>query len=125
MSQYKVDQYIQKKLNDIIKSTSVYKAYNLGIAQGFAWSYEGLKTCCGREVADKWAEQFNYDDEISTITRTIIGLSNDDTNEKTERLIKKLKEFKSPDSLMSDEDRDMIEGFLEYLQKKTDPGENK
>ena len=35
MSQYKVNDYINKKWNDIYKDTPTAKAYNLGIAVGF------------------------------------------------------------------------------------------
>ena len=34
MSKYKVSNYIAKKWEDISKETTMYKAYELGIAQG-------------------------------------------------------------------------------------------
>lgn len=53
MSKYKVSNYIAKKWEDISKETPMHKAYELGIAQGMAWSYENLKTATDKETADK------------------------------------------------------------------------
>lgn len=53
MSKYKVSNYIAKKWEDISKETPMYKAYELGIAQGMAWSYENLKSATDKETADK------------------------------------------------------------------------
>lgn len=125
MSKYKVNNYIAKKWEDISKETPMYKAYELGIAQGMAWSYENLKTTTDKETADKvWCSYLDGTDELCTIFRTIVNLSNDDTNSKIERLMERLSETKKPEKAMSDDDRDMIEEFLEYLQHKNESNES-
>lgn len=125
MSKYKVSNYIAKKWEDISKETPMYKAYELGIAQGMAWSYENLKTATDKETADKvWCNYLDGTDELCTIFRTIVNLSNDDTNSKIERLMERLSETKKPEKVMSDDDRDMIEEFLEYLQHKNENKES-
>ena len=121
MSKYKVSYYIAKKWEDISKETLMYKAYELGIAQGMAWSYENLKSATDKEIADKiWRNYLDGTDELSIIYRTIVNLSNDDTNSKIEKLMERLSETKKPEKVMSDDDRDMIEEFLEYLQHKNE-----
>ena len=88
MSKYKVSNYIAKKWEDISKETPMYKAYELGIAQGMAWSYENLKSATDKETADKiWRNYLDGTDELCTIFRTIVNLSNDDTNSKIEKLM--------------------------------------
>lgn len=125
MSKYKVSNYIAKKWEDISKETPMYKAYELGIAQGMAWSYENLKSATDKETADKiWRNYLDGTDELCTIFRTIVNLSNDDTNSKIERLMERLSETKKPEKIMSDDDRDMIEEFLEYLQHKNENKES-
>ena len=121
MSKYKVSNYIAKKWEDISKETPMYKAYELGIAQGMAWSYENLKSATDKETADKiWRNYLDGTDELCIIFRTIVNLSNDDTNSKIEKLMERLSETKKPEKVMSDDDRDMIEEFLEYLQHKNE-----
>lgn len=93
----------------------------LGIAQGMAWSYENLKSATDKEIADKiWRNYLDGTDELCIIFRTIVNLSNDDTNSKIEKLMERLSETKKPEKVMSDDDRDMIEEFLEYLQHKNE-----
>lgn len=125
MSKYKVSNYIAKKWEDISKETPMYKAYELGIAQGMAWSYENLKSATDKKTADKiWRNYLDGTDELCIIFRTIVNLSNDDINSKIEKLMERLSETKKPEKIMSDDDRDMIEEFLEYLQHKNENKES-
>ena len=50
--------------------------------------------------------------------RTMVGLYNEETNSKVESLIESLELYKKPNKEMTDEHRDLIEEFLEYLYKK-------
>lgn len=105
MSKYKVSNYIAKKWEDISKETLMYKAYELGIAQGMAWSYENLKSATDKEIADKiWRNYLDGTDELCIIFRTIVNLSNDDTNSKIEKLMERLSETKKPEKVMSDDE---------------------
>lgn len=71
-----------------------------------------------------WCNYLDGTDELCTTFRTIVNLSNDDTNSKIERLMERLSETKKPEKVMSDDDRDMIEEFLEYLQHKNENKES-
>lgn len=115
MSTYKVNDYIKKKIEDLTKETPVVKAYNLGFAVGiFTW-YKAYKSEFGQEQADKdFKREFNGTEEFNKIFRTLVGLYNDDSNIKIERMIDVLSKRQS----MSDETLYLIEEFIEFLNAK-------
>ena len=121
MSQYKVNDYINKKWNDIYKDTTTAKAYNLGIAVGLLECYKQIKTQIGQEETNRIYEHIlNGKEEINTIFRTLVGLYNDDTHSKVDSIIEAFEKTKKPDQEMTDEHRDLIEEFLEFLHNKKD-----
>ena len=121
MSQYKVNDYINKKWNDIYKDTPTAKAYNLGIAVGLLEYYKQVKAQIGQEKANEVCESIlNGKEEFNTIFRTLVGLYNDDTHSKVDSIIEAFEKTKKPDQEMTDEHRDLIEEFLEFLHNKKD-----
>lgn len=119
MSEYKVKDYINKKWNDIYKDTPTFRAYNLGVAVGLLECYKQVKAQIGQEKANEVYENIlDGKEEFNTIFRTLVGLYNDDTNSKVDSIIEALEKYKNPDQLMTDEHRNLIEEFLEYLHKK-------
>ena len=119
MSEYKVKNYIDKKFRDIYKKEPTVQAYNLGVAVGMLELYKEYKRQCGEKGANE-CFKFIFDgkDEYSTIFRTLVGLYNDETSLKVEKLIENMDKYKKHDEEMSDEDRDLIEEFLEFLYVK-------
>lgn len=121
MSQYKVNDYINKKWNDIYKDTPTAKAYNLGIAVGFLEYYKQVKAQIGQEKANEVCESIlNGKEEFNTIFRTLVGLYNDDTHSKVDSIIEAFEKTNKPYQEMTDEHRDLIEEFLEFLHNKKD-----
>lgn len=119
MSEYKVQDYINKKWNDIYKDTPTVKAYYLGIAVGLIECYKQIKLQVGQEKANFIYESLlNGTEEFNTMFRTMVGLYNDDTKSKVESMIEVFEKYKKPDQTMTDEHRDLIEEFLEFLHKK-------
>lgn len=119
MSEYKVNDYINKKWNDIYKDTPTAKAYNLGISVGLLECYKQIKLQVGQEKANEIYENLlNGTEEFNTIFRTLVGLYNNDTKSKVESMIEVFERYKKPDQIMTDEHRDLIEKFLEFLHKK-------
>ena len=118
MSEYKVKDYISKKFSDICKETTVMKAYNLGLATGVLEVYKDFKKQMGQETADKCFEEiFKGNEEFNVIFRTMVGLYNDDTRSKVESMLDAYDEFKRSKE-MTDEHRDLIEEFVEYLRNR-------
>ena len=118
MSIYKVNDYINKKWNDIYKDTPTAKAYSLGIAVGLLECYKEIKFQIGQEKADEvYKNILEGTDEFNTIFRTLVGLYNDNTNSKVESMIEIFEKRKSNQE-MTDEHRDLVEEFLEFLHKK-------
>ena len=118
MSMYKVNDYINKKLNDINKDAPVIKSYVLGIAAGFLECYKETVHHVGQEAANRvYKNIFDGTDEFNTIFRTLVGLYNEETNSKVESIIEALS-YKKPKKEMTDEHKDLIEEFLEYLHRK-------
>ena len=119
MSMYKVNDYINKKLNDIYKETPIVKAYSLGIAVGFLECYKETVRHVGQEAASiVYKNIFDGTDEFNTIFRTLVGLYNEEISSKVESIIEAFESRKKPKKEMTDEHRDMIEEFLEFLHKK-------
>ena len=110
MSQYKVNDYINKKWNDIYKDTPTAKAYNLGIAVGFLEYYKQVKTQIGQEKANEVCESIlNGKEEFNTIFRTLVGLYNDDTHSKVDSIIEAFDKLKDVE--------DKYEMIREYIVK--------
>lgn len=118
MSEYKVQDYINKKFNDIYKKEPTIQAYNLGLATGMLECYKYLKLDLGVDGANKcFKSMLEGTEEINTMFRTMVGLYNEETNSKIESLIEVFEKCKKQKE-MSDEHRDIIEEFLEFLYKK-------
>ena len=118
MSTYKVNDYINKKWNDIYKDTPTARAYSLGIAVGLLECYKEIKFQIGQEKADEaYKNILEGTDEFNTIFRTLVGLYNDGTNSKVESMIEML-ENRKPKKEMTDEHRDLIEESLDYIRKE-------
>ena len=119
MSEYKVKDYISKKFNDIYKKEPTVQAYNLGIAVGMLELYKEYKRQLGEDVANKcYKHILDGTEEYNVIFRTMVGLYNEESNSKVERIIENIEKYKQPNAEMPDEDRDLIEEFLEFLHKK-------
>ena len=119
MSKYKVNDYINKKLNDIYKKEPTVQAYNLGVAVGMLELYKLSKYEFGEETTNRFFKSIlDGTEEFNVIFRTLVGLYNDEANSKVERIIESLEKYKQPEKEISDEDRDLIEEFLEFLYKK-------
>ena len=119
MSNYDVNDYINKKFNDICKDTPVIKAYVLGMAVGFLECYKETVHHVGQENANEvYKNILNGTEEFNIIFRTLVGLYNKDTNSKVESMIEIFERCKKPEKTMSDEHKDLIEEFLEFLHKK-------
>lgn len=119
MSEYKVQDYINKKFNDIYKKEPTVQAYNLGCAVGMLECYKCLKLEIGLEETNKlFKSTLNGTEEFNVMLRTMVGLYNEETNSKVESIIEAFEKYKKPNIEMSDEHRDIIEEFLEFLYKK-------
>lgn len=119
MSEYKVKDYINKKWNDIVKDLPTVKAYNLGVAVGLLECYKQIKVQSSQEDANRiYKSLLDGKEEFNIIFRTLVGLYNDDTNSKVDSIIEAFEKTKKPDQIMTDEHRDLIEEFLEFLHNK-------
>jgi hypothetical protein len=115
---YKVKDYIDKKWNDLYKDTPTARAYSLGIAVGLLENYKLIKAEFGEDEANKiYKSTLDGTDEWNIVFRTLVGLYNDDTNSKVESMIEILEERKLKKE-MTDDHRDLIEEFLEFLYRK-------
>ena len=119
MSEYKVQDYITKKFNDIYKKEPTVQAYNLGVAVGMLECYKDFKQGYGLENANKCFKcLLDGTEEFNIIFRTMVGLYNEETNSKVDSIIEAFEKYKKPNIDMSDEHRDLIEEFLKFLHKK-------
>lgn len=118
MSNYSVQKYIEKKFNDIIQETPTKKAYNLGLAVGMYYAYTYIKTGMGKELADKCFSDLDRNDEYTIILRTLIELDNKESVTRAEKILEKYEQFKKPNVIMSDRDRNLIEEFMEFLYRR-------
>lgn len=119
MSNYKVKDYINKKWNDIAQDTPTMKAYNLGLAVGLLETYKSFMIQFGEVETNKaYDVLLNGSEEFNIMFRTMVGLYNKETNSKVDSLIEKMENFRQPDKTMTDENRDLIEEFLEFLYEK-------
>lgn len=119
MNNYKIKDYINKKWNDIAQDTPTMKAYNLGLAVGLLETYKSFVTQFGETDANKvYDVLLNGSEEFNIMFRTMVGLYNEEANSKVDSLIEKMENLKQPDKIMTDEHRDLIEEFIEFLYKK-------
>lgn len=118
MSDYSVRRYIEKKFDDIYKETTTKKAYDLGLAVGIYYGYTYIKSGLGKELADKCFSNLNDNDEYTKILRTLIELDNKENVTKAEKMLERYEYLRKPEKKISDEDRDLLEEFMEFLYKK-------
>lgn len=118
MSDYSVQKYIEKKLDDIYKETTTNKAFNIGMAVGMYQSYKYCKTCFGKELADKCFADLSKNDEYTTTLRTLIELDNKESVTFAEKILERYEELKKPNVIMSDEHRELLEEFMEFIYKR-------
>ena len=118
LSTYSVQRYIQKKFDDIQKDTPAAKAYTLGIAVGMLECYKGIKKMDSKETADKCFDNLDKNEEYTVILRTLIGIENEESRTKAEKLAEKIQSLKKPEKKLEDDDRDFLEEFMEFLYKK-------
>lgn len=119
MNNYKIKDYINKKWNDIAQDTPTMKAYNLGLAVGLLETYKSFATQFGEDDANKsYDVLLNGNEDFNVMFRTMVGLYNKETNFKVDSIIEKMENYKRPEKSMTDEDRDLIEEFIEFLYKK-------
>lgn len=118
MSDYSVRKYIEKKLDDIYKETTTNKAFNFGMAVGMYQAYKYCKVGLGKEYADKCFSDLNKNDEYTTTLRTLIELDNKKSATSSEKILEQYEELKKPNVIMSDEHRELLEEFMEFLYKK-------
>ena len=118
MSKYSAENYIRKKLDNIYQETATCKSYQLGLAVGMWYAYRYIKACLDKETADKCFSNLNGEDEYTTILRTLIELDNKEAVSKAEKFLEKYEETRKPEEKLSDEDKDLLEEFMEFLYKK-------
>lgn len=118
MSDYSVQKYIEKKLDDIYKETTTNKAFNIGMAVGMYQAYKYCKIGFGKESADKCFADLNKNDEYTITLRTLIELDNKESVTSAEKILEQYEELKKPNVIMSDEQREILEEFMEFLYKK-------
>ena len=118
MSKYSVQKYIDKKFNDIIMDTNVIKAYNLGMAVGYYQAYKNAKISLGEETMRELWSGLSGDDEFTKTYRTLIELDNQENTSTAERIAEVLENNKRADKQLSDDDRDFLEDFMEFLNQK-------
>ena len=75
----KTNDYIVTKMDDIIKSTHLYSAYNLGLAQGYLVYYDACKEVFGIEKANESFDSIiNGKEEVNAMFRELLKLNNAD-----------------------------------------------
>lgn len=118
MSKYSTQKYIDKKFNDIFMDTNVMKAYNLGLAVGYYQAYRNAKITLGEEKMKEIYSSINGDDYFSKTFRTLIELDSQENSSTAEKFAEVLENNKRPDVKLSDDDRDFLEDFMEFLNQK-------
>ena len=118
MSKYSVQKYIDKKWKDIAKDTPTVKAYNLGLAVGYFQAYKNDKVFIGEETMRETWSGLKGDDDFTKTLRTLIELDNSENTSTTEKIAEILENGRKPDEELSNEDRELFEGFMEFLNRK-------
>lgn len=118
MSKYSVQKYINKKFDDIFKDTNVMKAYNLGLAVGYFQAYKNAKISLGEEMMREIWSGLSGDDDFTKTLRTLIELDNKENTSIAEKIAEMLESSRKPNEGLSDDDRDLLEDFMEFLNQK-------
>lgn len=118
MNRYTTKKYIDKKFNDIFMDTNVMKAYNLGIAVGLLEAYRSCKASLGEEKTKELYGGINGDDDFTKTFRTLIELDSKENASTAERIAEALENNRKPEYKLSDNDRDLLEDFMEFLNQK-------
>ena len=71
-----------------------------------------------KETADKCLDNLDKNEEYTVILRTLIGIENEESRTKAEKLAEKIQSLKKPEKKLEDDDRDFLEEFMEFLYKK-------
>lgn len=78
----KVDRYISKEFNSILKDSREHRAYELGVATGYYHLYEYIQSEYGVEAAKKSFRVFiESDDRIGEYFRKLIELGEETNSE--------------------------------------------
>ena len=118
MSRYSIQKYIDKKWKDISKDIPTVKAYNLGLAVGYFQAYKNAKISLGEETMREIWNGLNGDDDLTKTLRTLIELDNKENISTAEKIAEMLENSRKPDEELSDDDRDLLEDFMEFLNQK-------
>ena len=118
MSRYSIQKYIDKKWKDISKDIPTDKAYNLGLAVGYFQAYKNAKISLGEEKMREIWGGLSGDDDFTKTLRTLIELHNKENTSKAEKIAEILENGRKPDKELSDDDRDLLEDFMEFLNQK-------
>ena len=118
LSRYSIQKYIDKKWEDISKDIPTVKAYNLGLAVGYSQAYKNAKISLGKgEMREIWSG-LSGDDDFTKTLRTLIELDNKENTSTAEKIAEMLENGRKPDEELSDDDRDLLEDFMEFLNQK-------
>ena len=118
LSRYSIQKYIDKKWKDISKDIPTIKAYNLGLSVGYFQAYKNAKISLGEEaMIEIWSGLSGNDDFTKTL-RTLIELDNKENTSKAEKIAEMLENGRKSDEELSDDDRDLLEDFMEFLNQK-------
>lgn len=118
MSRYSVQKYINKKWNDIAKDIPTIKAYNLGLAVGYFQAYKNAKISLGEETMREIWSGLSGDDDFTKTFRTLIELDNRENTSRAEKIAEMLENGRKHDKELSDDDKDLLEDFMEFLNQK-------
>lgn len=118
MSRYSIQKYIDKKWEDISKDIPTVKAYNLGLAVGYFQAYKNAKISLGEETMREIWSGLSGDNDFTKTLRTLIELDNEENTSTAEKIAEMLENSRKPDKELSDDDRDLLEDFMEFLNQK-------
>ena len=118
MSRYSIQKYIDKKWKDISKDIPTVKAYNLGLTVGYFQAYKNAKISLGEETMREIWSGLSGDDDFTKTLRTLIELDNKENTSTAEKIAEMLENGRKHDEELSDDDRDLLEDFMEFLNQK-------
>ena len=118
LSRYSIQKYIDKKWKDISKDIPTVKAYNLGLAVGYFQAYKNAKIYLGEETMKEIWSGLSADDDFTKTLRTLIELDNKENTSAAEKIAEMLENCRKTDEELSDDDRDLLEDFMEFLNQK-------
>ena len=118
LSRYSIQKYIDKKWKDISKDIPTVKAYNLGLSVGYFQAYKNAKISLGEETMKEIWSGLSGDDDFTKTLRTLIELDNKENTSKAEKIAEMLESGRKSDEELSDDDRDLLEDFMEFLNQK-------